>query len=188
MEGPAVLFKDFADVITQEDIELALPLVKQVPLEKGSFLLREGDVCDDVSFIAEGIAVNYILENGKEKIVHVSLEGEFSTALYSFYSRAPSEVYIKALTDMQVYRIGYAEVQFLYNKSKNWERVGRLFAERSLIKVIRNRYDIQHKDARQRYEELIDRKPELLQLLSLGQIANILGITQETLSRIRAKR
>ena len=89
---------------------------------------------------------------------------------------------------MQVYSLAYQDVQYLYDSSKNWERMGRMYAERSLIAIVRNSYDVQHKDARQRYEELIQKRPQLLQLLSLGQIANLLGITQETLSRIRAKR
>ncbi|MEO1626251.1 MAG: hypothetical protein AAFV25_13935 [Bacteroidota bacterium] len=63
-----------------------------------------------------------------------------------------------------------------------------MFAERAFIQAIRSKYDIQHKTAHQRYQELIDERPNILQLLSLGQIANILGISQETLSRIRGKR
>ena len=175
-------------LVSNEDIEMAQPFLTPYSFKKDDLLLSKGEICSFLYFIIKGVALNSTLENKKEQVVHVSFEGEFSTALYSFYSRLPSEVNIKALTEMEVVGIDYKSVQQLYDQSKNWERVGRLFAERAFINALRSKYDIQHKTAHYRYHKLIDQRPEILQLLSLGQIASILGISQETLSRIRAKR
>ncbi|MEN1786356.1 MAG: Crp/Fnr family transcriptional regulator [Bacteroidota bacterium] len=184
MEKAHILFKEFSDFISNQDIELAQPMLKVISFKQNDLLLKEGEVCTFIYFIIQGVALNTILEHSKERVVHASFEGEFSFALYSFYSQKPSEVYIRALTDMEVVGIDYKNVQILYDKSKNWERVGRIFAERTLIESLRAKYDIQHKTAHYRYNKLIGQRPEILQLLSLGQIADILGISQETLNRM----
>ncbi len=183
------MFPEFENVVlTEADFQMALPLLKGLEVKKGDRLLEIGQICEHFYFIQNGVAMNSIIENGQKKVVHVFFAGEFLTALYSFYSKTPAEVIIEALTDMNLLSIHYQDVHSLYDRSKNWERIGRIYAEQSLIKVIRQKVDLQHKDARQRYQELVEKRPELLQLLSLGQIASILGISQETLSRIRAKR
>ncbi|MEM1320104.1 MAG: Crp/Fnr family transcriptional regulator [Bacteroidota bacterium] len=183
------LFSEFEGLqLSPEDLNKAIPLIKTQTFAQGEIILQEGIVCKHLHFIQEGVIQNSLIEGQKKRAIWVFFAGEFCTALYSFYSRTPSEARIEALTDCSLLSLHYDDVQSLYDASKNWERIGRVFAERSVINVLRHKMDIQFKDARQRYEELIAKRPQLLQLLSLGQIANVLGISQETLSRIRAKR
>ena len=167
---------------------MAQPFLKTLHFDKDDLLLRKGEVCSFLYFIIEGVALYITVEAEKEQVVHVSFPGEFCLALYSFYSQLPSEANIRALTNMKVFGLDYENVQYLFDQSKNWERVGRLFAERAFIDALRSKHDIQHQTAHYRYQKLISQRPEILQMLSLGQIASILGISQETLSRIRAKR
>ncbi|MEO0874189.1 MAG: cyclic nucleotide-binding domain-containing protein, partial [Bacteroidota bacterium] len=175
MDNTSGLFKDFAGLISSEDIKMAQPFLKTLHFEKDDLLLKKGEVCSFLYYIIDGIALYITLEGKKEQVVHVSFAGEFCLALYSFYARLPSEANIRALTKMQVIGLDYEKVQHLFDKSKNWERVGRLFAERAFIDALRTKHDIQHKTAHYRYQKLIEQRPEILAICPKESNCSISG-------------
>jgi CRP-like cAMP-binding protein len=91
------------------------------------------------------------------------------------------------LEETDLIKIPYASLQGLYKNYPETERVGRILTENYYIKLEERLLNIHFKTAKERYQTLLEKKPSLLQRASLGQIASYLGISQETLSRIRAE-
>ena len=106
---------------------------------------------------------------------------------YSFISKKPSAETIQALEDCEVQQLSYAALQNLYIHFPETERIGRIITESYYIKLEERMLNMQFKTAKERYDKLLRSNASLLQRASLGQIASYLGITQETLSRIRAE-
>lgn len=105
----------------------------------------------------------------------------------SLLSRQPYHTSILTVTDLEVFFITYEVLQHLYRSSATWERFGRLVSEAYLLEVGERALSLQFKSARERYEELLRRQPQIEQHVPLNQIASYLGIAQETLSRLRSK-
>jgi CRP-like cAMP-binding protein len=94
---------------------------------------------------------------------------------------------VQALEETEVIEIPYSVLQHLYKIFPETERLGRIITENYYIKLEERFLSLQFKTAKERYQKLLNSKPSLIQRVSLGQIASYLGITQETLSRIRAE-
>ncbi len=142
--------------------------------------------CKDLFFIEKGLLRGYYYEDGKEITNWFGQENEFGTCFYSFITQSPSFENIEALEDCILYKISFSDLQSLYANYPETERIGRIITETYYIKLEERILGLQFKTAKERYARIIETKPSLLQRTSLGQIASYLGITQETLSRIRA--
>jgi CRP-like cAMP-binding protein len=129
----------------------------------------------------------YYFVEGKEIRNWFAQETEFATCFYSFIANKPSYEIIQALEDCKLVQLKYSALQAIYAKYKETERVGRIITENYYIKLEERLLNLQFKTAKERYQKLSTTKSNLLQRVSLGQIASYLGITQETLSRIRSE-
>jgi CRP-like cAMP-binding protein len=160
---------------------------KPVALEKGQLVLEAGNRCTDIYFIEKGLVRGYYFDDdGKEITNWFAQENEFATSFYAFIARQASFENIQALEDCELVRVPHSQLQNLYSAFPETERLGRMITENYYIKLEERLLSIQFKTARERYDMLMKSKPSLLQRASLGQIASYLGITQETLSRIRS--
>lgn len=153
---------------------------------KGDSLLGAGERCNNLYFIHKGLLRGYYFREGKEVTNWFAQEGEFATCFYAFIANKPSFENIQALENVELLALSNSALQELYQRFPETERIGRLVTETYYIRLEERLLGLQFKTARERYENLVAAKPLLLQRASLGQIASYLGITQETLSRIRA--
>jgi len=160
---------------------------KTISLAKNKIILHKDDRCTQLNFVETGLLRGYYFEEDKEITHWFAQEGEFATGFYSFISKEPSFEYIEALEDCTLTQISYSALQNLYTKFPETERIGRIITENYYIKLEERLLSLQFKTAKERYQNLFKQNPKLLQRASLGQIASYLGITQETLSRIRAE-
>ncbi|HCW07859.1 MAG TPA: Crp/Fnr family transcriptional regulator [Cytophagales bacterium] len=161
--------------------------LRKIELTKGSFLITEGKTCDHVYFLEHGCLRGYYNLDGKEITYWLAFENNFVTSFFSFISRKPSIEFIQLIEDSVLYSIDYTKLQTLYQKHGDIERMGRIMLERYYV-MLEERFLANHfKEAKDRYENLIEKSPHILQRVPLGYIASYLGITQETLSRIRSK-
>lgn len=156
-------------------------------LTKNSFLITEGKICDQIYFVEQGCLRGYYNHDGKEISYWFAFENDFVTSFYSFISRQPCVENIQALESCTLWAVSWRDLQKLYDRHPDIERLGRLMNERYYMRLeerfVRNHF----KEARERYENLMAHAPHFLQRIPLGHIASYLGITQETLSRIRGK-
>lgn len=156
-------------------------------VEKGGLLEQEGKVCNHLYFITEGSARSFYTRENKDITVSFSLEGEFLTAMHSFISRKPSYENIEAMEKTKVARIKYESLMGLFEKHHDLERTYRLILEQYYITLEEQLIFTKFKSARDRYLDLMEYRPKIIQRASVGQIASYLDMSIETLSRIRAK-
>jgi CRP-like cAMP-binding protein len=158
-----------------------------ITVEKSGLLEQEGQVCNNLYFITEGSARSFYTRENKDITVSFSLEGEFLTAMHSFISRKPSYENIEAMEKTKVARIKYESLLKLFEKHHDLERAYRLILEQYYITLEEQLIFTKFKSARDRYLDLMEYRPKIIQRASVGQIASYLDMSIETLSRIRAR-
>jgi len=158
-------------------------------LPKHYLLHKDNEVCEKIYFIEKGLARwYYYSEDGKDITDSFGLENSFITAFDSFFQRKPSRYLIELLEDSTVYSMSYGDLDQLFEKFPEVQRVSRLILIQILEQLLDKNAALQFNNARQRYRFITEKHPDLLQRVSLGHIASFLGITQETLSRIRGQK
>ena len=153
---------------------------------KDFYLLKENTVSDYFYFIEKGVARIYYYKNGKEITEWIALDGQFFLSITSFFQRAPSHLTIQTIEPSQVYGIHHDDLMMLSGKYHDVERLLRKMVTYSLILSQERMDSIQFESAQQRYERLLKTSPQIVQRVPLTYIASFLGITLETLSRIRS--
>jgi CRP/FNR family transcriptional regulator, anaerobic regulatory protein len=158
-------------------------------LPKGYLLHNAGEVCDRIFFVEKGL-VRWFYYNEEGKDITDSFGGvnSFITAFDSFFQRKPSRYFIELLEDSTVYSMTYLDLEQSFEKYREIDKVSRLILIQILEQVLDKNAALQFHNAHERYEFITEKHPDLLQRVSLGHIASYLGITQETLSRIRGKK
>jgi CRP/FNR family transcriptional regulator, anaerobic regulatory protein len=156
---------------------------------KHYLLSKAGEVCENIYFIENGLVRwFYYNEEGKDITDSFGGENSFITAFDSFFQRKPSRYCIELLEDSTIYSMTYDDLEDSFDKFRELEKVSRLILIQILEQSLDKNSALQFHNAQERYEFITQKHPDLLQRVSLGHIASYLGITQETLSRIRAKK
>jgi CRP-like cAMP-binding protein len=156
--------------------------------KKGDTLLRQGEVHQAIYFIEQGAMRSfYINEDGKDITVWFGFEGDVAASLGNFISGKPSLESIEMLENSTLVKINNKDLKDLFEVNIEIANFGRKVAETALIEMEEQILLTQFSDAKSKYQNLIKRFPQLLQRVKLGHIASYLGITQVTLSRIRAE-
>ncbi len=168
----------------RESLEKTL---QKVVIEKEEFILREGQVCHRLFFIEAGCFRGYYHKDGKEITHWFGFEKDIVTSFNSFINKTASIEHIQALETSVCWSISYNELYQLYDDFPEVERLGRITCEQYYIKLEDRYVNAQFQTATERYNKMLANTPHILQRIPLGHIASYLGISQETLSRIRAK-
>ncbi len=153
---------------------------------KGAFLIQEGELENYLSFIVKG-SVRCFTYNSKSEEISVGFasENNFSSSYSSFVSRKPSLISIQALEDSIVLRMSHKHLNEMYSLSHTGERLGRINAELFLTYREERELTLLTMNAFERYTHLLNTHPKLIQVVKLQHIATYLGITPQSLSRIR---
>ena len=165
---------DFAEILTE----------KQYP--KGYLLHREQTVCYHLYFITLGAARSYYYKDGKDVTAHFAIDLSVVSAVDSFATGRPSRYSIEVLEDMTAYAMSRQGLECFLKQYPRYEHTARLFAEQLYLDLVNRVEDLVFCSARERYEKLVQLNPTIIRRVNLGHIASYLGITQETLSRVRA--
>lgn len=152
---------------------------------KGEMIIKEGEVENYLSFLVRGYVRNFYITKKGDEITTEFVSGGFASVYDSYLSREKSLVYMEALDNVVMLSINYNDLNELYQKSKTGERLGRLNAESYLLYMFKRRLSLLTLSAEERYLELINENPKLLNYAKLQHIASYLGIKPESLSRIR---
>ncbi|WP_421946344.1 Crp/Fnr family transcriptional regulator [Phaeodactylibacter xiamenensis] len=186
-----MLFKSYLQQVaslSEEEWEAASSVFTRDTYPKGAYYIREQQYCNKISFIEKGLFKLFYLHEGAEKIMMFFSEQQFVTDYFSYLTRTPSVRPIQAVEDSVVYSIFRDDLEALFNTSKNWERIGRLLAERSYIISVQRANRLLHDDPDTRFDALVREQPELLQRVPQYMIASYLNVKPETLSRIKRRR
>ena len=152
---------------------------------KGHLLLPEGNVSHYLYFISKGVARIYYHKQEKEVTEWLALDGTFFFSIRSFFERVPSHLAINLLENSSLFGLHHDDLMRLCDQYHEVEKFLRRAVTVSLLLSQTRMESIQFETAQQRYRGLLDRNPDILQRVPLAYIASFLGITQETLSRVR---
>jgi CRP/FNR family transcriptional regulator, anaerobic regulatory protein len=180
------ILESLGTVSLQAQASLAERVVKK-EFPKNHLILEAGKTCRYLYFITEGCARGFYYKDGKDITSWFAFGQDAVTSMYSFVSQKPSFENIEILEPSVLYAISYDNLQKMYLEFPEFNLIGRLFTEKYYIELEERVMSLQFLTAKERYEKLLIQQPMLLQRVTLGQIASYLGITQETLSRIRGK-
>lgn len=173
--------------LAKESGEAMAAVLRRMELPKGHALLRPGGVCHYLYFIEKGLTRTWYLKDGKEVTDWISTENSFAVSIISFLTHQPDRRGIELLEDSIFHAISYTDLEDLYRRYPDIDRLGRLLLGQGIIQLQQRFDDLHFATAHDRYRQLITAHPTLLNRVPLGMIASYLGITQETLSRIRAQ-
>ncbi|GAO45150.1 Crp/Fnr family transcriptional regulator [Flavihumibacter petaseus] len=154
---------------------------------RNDYLAREGRVCRDLYFIDSGAARGFYHLDGREITHWFSWENDFVTSFHSFITEQPAVENIQLLEGSVLWGIQKDKLMELLDRFQEMERLLRKAYESYYIRLEERFVNAQFKTAAERYEELLLDSPHVLERASLGQVASYLGMSQETLSRIRGK-
>jgi len=161
---------------------------RKVEKQKGEFLLKEGSICKNLYFLERGCLRGFYLLEEKEITHWFAFENDFVTSFHSFITRKASLENIQLLEGSVLWSISHDALYALYDRFPEIERLGRISCEKYYIRLEERYVNSQFKTAGERYLDLINSNPLMLQRVSLGYVASFLAISQETLSRIRSKK
>lgn len=172
--------------LTPEQLEICRPFFTQKKLRKRQFILNEGDVSKYNIFVTKGLLRSYTIdEKGNEHILQFALEGWWTADLYSFFTDEPSLFNIEALEDSEMLLITRPSWEALLDKLPPMERYFRILIQNSLIATQRRLIGSLSETAEQKYIKFMNAYPDSVQRVPQHMIASYLGITRETLSRLR---
>ncbi len=183
----SILYKKITDLtdISVSSFDRLFETAKQRQFAKGQTLLRQGQICKSVFFVENGYLRTFIDKDGKEINTDFTFEGNFTTNLKSLRSSSPSDTTINAEEPATVYEFDKDKLLELYQVSAEIESFGRKLLEQLLIAQEQHTNLFKVYSPTERYQYLRNSQPEMLQRVSLSQLASYLGIARETLSRIR---
>ena len=183
------LIKNISKYITinNSDIEIIDKVFSKKEYKKDEYLIEQGKRADKIFFIQEGLVrIYFINENGNEINTYFASDESFTTSFSSFINQHSSVEFIKAEKETSVYSLNYSDFE---TNNDFMIKFRTLFIEQNLV-CVKNRLDLlQSSNAKEKYEHFIQNtNKKIINGIPLYHIASYLGITAESLSRLRKKR
>ncbi|CAH0272899.1 Crp/Fnr family transcriptional regulator [Chryseobacterium sp. Bi04] len=172
--------------VDREHFEEFYALLKHTQLLKSDFFLKQGEKCKYLGFIKKGtIRCFYINDQGREINFGFYFENEFFTDYESILCDTVSNMNIQALEDCEILLLRKENLKSLYEKEAYWQQFGRVMSEKIYLDAKKRIDDLLCYSPENRYLNLLKKEPLLFQKIAQKHIASYLGITEQSLSRIR---
>ncbi|EFK36158.1 MULTISPECIES: Crp/Fnr family transcriptional regulator [Chryseobacterium] len=160
-----------------------------VKVNKKHILLDIDEIQKSLFFIVKGIVRSYYLDSyGKDTTSWLLFEGDLAISVYSFFSQKRSFEVLETVEDTSLLVLSYENLMMLYQIFPEFNYIGRILTEHYYIKAEEKANELRVFSATERYHHLLEKYPNIIARIPLGMISSYLGITQSTLSRIRAKK
>ncbi len=175
--------------LNEEEISYFTSILKPRSIARKQFLLRVGDLCRHENFVNKGCFRVYTIDaKGVEHIVMFTPEDWWVSDMYSFLTQTPATYYIDALEDSEVFQIDKSDMEQLYIRVPEFNRLYRILLQNAFVANQERIAQNLSFTAEQRYDHFLKKYPQLEQRLPQKQIASFLGITPEFLSMLRGKK
>ena len=172
--------------LCRADLTLVEPLLKLKKFDRGKFIFKEGDVCDFVGLTTRGCLRTFILQDGKELTLFFHPENHTLGDYESLRKQKPACFSCQAIEDSEVLIIDLQVIKVLESEPDG-QKLLRLIVE-DLAFELRDRLLSLYRDSpKQRYLDLLENKPQLLQRIPQYYLASYLAIEPESLSRLKRR-
>lgn len=186
------MYEDFETYMTAQasftaaELKLMRSLTTEKKLRRRQFLLQEGEVCRHKIFVTKGLLKAYLLkDDGMEYIMRFSPENTWAIDHESFNNQTPSKYYIEALEDTEVILLNYDNTRQLLETIPAFrmlnDKLKALSLDASQQRILSN---ISY-TSEEKYQDFIASFPDVFRRVPLHMVASYLGVSRETLSRIR---
>lgn len=177
----------YIEALDNETLTALQSISSDKKYKKGDLLLRHNEVCGKSFLLIDGIARKYYLNDGREITTELYFANDLAVSFDSYTLQKPSREFIEALTDVTVSIIHYQAFQEAKIKFPKLLNLDLMLAEYYGIWVENRLFQFHTMTATERYLDILKKSPHIVQSLPITIIASYLGISLETLSRIRAK-
>jgi CRP-like cAMP-binding protein len=160
---------------------------EQLAFPKNELLVAEGKICRHLYFLEQGAMRGFYNLEGKEITHWFAFENDFVTSFHSFITQQPAVENIQMLEGSILWSISKDTLSRLLNEHHEIERLVRIAYEKYYIRLEERFVNAHFKTAAERYHALLEQAPHIVERVPLGYIASYLGISQETLSRVRSR-
>ena len=174
--------------LSEEEEEFIKQYLTPKKLRKKQYLLQEGDVCKHIAFVEKGALKAYVVDDaGAESIIQFALEGWVISDLYSFLTGEPATYNIDALENAELVLISKSAHEELLKKLPKYETYIRLQITGAYIALQKRLTSIISLPLEERYKNFLALYPNIAQRVPQHMIASYMGLTPETLSRVRSR-
>ena len=173
--------------LTDEELKLIDTYFEVKELKKKDFLLQDRKICNFIGFIAGGTVRHFHIKEGVEKTCDISFENSWVTDFQSFTHDTSCIINLQAMEDTTVFVIRKESLYKLYTECNKYETFGRLMAEQVAQRATEIAMSLSSDKPEERFRNLIKTQPDLFQRIPQKYIANFLGVSPESLSRIRSR-
>lgn len=177
--------KTHFEIIQADELDEVCALFSSKLVKKGTFFLKENEICDQFCFIKSGYLRIYANSDDKEITQWIATSGYFGTDFSSFFFQKPSRWNIHALEDTELFLITKENYNKIGSIIPNWNELEKSFLIKCLTLVESRVYSHLSMTAEERYTHFFENNKALFNQIPLQYIASMLGMTPETFSRIR---
>ncbi|SMO58104.1 Crp/Fnr family transcriptional regulator [Gracilimonas mengyeensis] len=172
--------------LSDKEWELCKHSFRPKRMLKRQFLLQEGDVCRELAFVEKGALYSYSLDmSGNKRVIRFAFEGWWMANLQSFFTGKPTRLNIEVLEDSELLILDRKNHEMLLEQVPPYERYHRIIVQNAYVALQRRVENALGLTAEEKYERLIAESPAFLNRVPQHLIASYIGVSPETLSRVR---
>ncbi len=173
--------------LTDEEWELCKNSFRPKRMLKRQFLLQEGDICRDLTFVEKGALYSYSMDSkGNQHVIRFAFDGWWMANLESFFTNTPTRLNIEVLENSELLVLDKNNHEKLLEEIPSYERYHRIIIQNAYVALQQRVENALGLTAEEKYARLIEQSPEFLNRVPLNLVASYLGVSPETLSRVRA--
>ena len=183
------LLKLFSQIVEldEQEVKLIKSSFRPFFLAKGDYFLKAGQINKYVAFLQKGLVRYFVFKDEEKSTFEFTKEGEFIADYQSFNNKMPSIQNIQAIEDCEMLIINYADVQTIFNTTKNGNLIGRHIIEHRFDVMVNQLLAIYMQNHEERYKRFVEHYSDLTQRIPQYLIASFVGVKPPSLSRIRRR-
>lgn len=173
-------------VLSEEEKKRLTTIIRTTKIRKRQYIDQPGYVCKFRNYIVQGAFRSYYVDkDGKEHTVQIAVEDWFVSDFYSYIAQTPATLYVEALEDSVIFQMNYEDIEGLCKEIQGLSEYFRVTTERAFAFSRNRALSNLSMTAEEKYIELLERYPNIVNRVPQKVIASYLGITPEFLSKIR---